>query len=69
MEYTKDLILNVHYSEEPTRFCFKTKNRTSRFWQKLKKHKIITSSIMIGCTLMLIDGILVMNFIQVLEML
>ncbi len=69
MEYTKDLILNVRYSEEPTRFCFKTKNRTSRFWQKLKKHKIITSSIMIGCTLMLIDGILVMNFIQVLEML
>lgn len=66
MEYTKDLIFNVRYDEVTNTIGFKTKNRTSSFLKKLKKHKIITSSVLIACTLMVIDGILIMNFIQIL---
>ena len=66
MEYTKDLILNVHYSEVPKKFCMKNK-RTSNFIKHIKRHKIIASSIIIASILMVIDGILIMNFIHIFE--
>ncbi len=67
MEYTKDLILNVHYSEVPNRLNFKRKDRTSHFFKMLKGHKIIATSVIAACILMIIDGILVTNFIKILE--
>ncbi|MCI9177656.1 MAG: hypothetical protein HFJ28_03600 [Clostridia bacterium] len=69
MEYTKDLILKVCYDEPATIRCFKPKNRTNRFSQKIKRHKIVTAGIVAACAFILIDGILLMNFIQILEML
>lgn len=69
MEYTKDLILKVQYSEINTKRCFKPQERTSRFWKRIQKHKIVTTSIGIASTLMVIDGILVMNFIKILALL
>ena len=68
MEYTKDLILNVHYDKVNTVRCFKTKNNIGRFWQKLKNHKLITTSVIIACTLMVVDGILIKNFVEILKM-
>lgn len=67
MEYTKDLILNVQYREVPKRFCMPSKNRTSTIINHIKKHKIIVASMAIGGVLMIIDGILIMNFIQLFE--
>ncbi len=65
MEYTKDLILDVRYGEVKRRKAFKS--RTSKITAKLIKHKIVTASVFIAGILIAIDVLLVMNFVQILE--
>lgn len=64
MENTKDLIFHVQYEKEAS----KKTHWTSWFLEKIKKHKLVTGSIVIGITLMLADTILVTNFIKILSM-
>ena len=67
MEYTKDLILKVHYQTKNNTLGEKLRKGTSYFLEKMKKHKIITSSVVLTLVLIIADIILVMNFMHALE--
>lgn len=64
MEYTKDLILNVNYGQAGAKHkwhIFET------IWDKVTKHKLISSIISITIVLMLLDFVLIQSFISVLN--
>ena len=67
MEYTKDLILKVHYQQANDTLGEKIRKRTSYFLEKVKKHRIITSTVILIFMLIIADVLLIMNFIHVLE--
>jgi hypothetical protein len=67
MEYTKDLILKVHYQKANDTLGEKIRKRTSYFLEKVKKHRIITSTVILIFMLIIADVLLIMNFIHVLE--
>lgn len=62
MEYTKDMILNVRYVKANNL----EKRWTSRFIQRLKKHKLAVSTIALATIFISIDAILIMNFFNIL---
>lgn len=68
MEYTQDLILHVRYDEVHNTLKVEQKKWTRRLMTKIKKHKIITTSILIAITLGIIDSILLLNFVRIFEM-
>ncbi len=67
MEYTKDLIARVRYDEVNNRIYVQNKSRVKKLLKKMKKHKIITTSIVLFFILAMIDGMLVFHFINLLE--
>jgi len=67
MEYTKDMVFKVRYDDVNRVSCFKTKNRTSRFFRKIKEHKLITVCVLLALFFMIIDGLLITNFLNILE--
>ena len=67
MEYTKDLIARVRYDELNNRIYVQNKSRVKKLLKKMKKHKIITTSIVLFFILAMIDGMLVFHFINLLE--
>ncbi len=69
MEYTKDMILNVHYGEVNCKVNNLKKRWTSKALEKLKKHRLAISTIAIVAIFISIDVILIMNFFHILTML
>ena len=67
MEYTKDLIARVRYDEVNNRIYVQNKSRVKKVLNKIKKHKIVTTSIILFLILVMIDGILLFQFIHLLE--
>ena len=67
MEYTKDLIARVRYGEVNNKIYVQNKSRVKKLLKKMKKHKIITTSIVLFFILAMIDGMLVFHFINLLE--
>lgn len=67
MEYTKDLIFDVHYDNVNNPINLKKNKWTSRVIKKIKQHKIITGVVSAAMFLFVIDGILIINFIKLLE--
>lgn len=67
MEYTKDLIFNVHYDEVHQTIGLKKNKWTSRMIEKIKQHKMMTGAVLTVIFFMMIDGILIMNFVNLLE--
>ena len=67
MEYTKDLITRVRYGEVNNKIYVQNKSRVKKLLKKMKKHKIITTSIVLFFILAMIDGMLVFHFINLLE--
>lgn len=66
MEYTKDMILGVHYNEVHN--VIKTRNRTSRFFGHIRKHKLLATAILSVIIFISIDAILITNFFRILSM-
>ena len=69
MEYTKDLILNIRYAEVGVKFKIERKKWTSNFLKKMKKNKTILFSIAGLLIFILIDSLLLINFIRIMEIL
>lgn len=67
MEYTKDLIARVRYDEVNNKIYVQNKSRTKKILNKMKKHKIVTVSVILFLILLMIDGILLFQFIHLLE--
>ena len=67
MEYTKDLIARVRYDEVNNRIYVQNRSRVKKILKKIKKHKILMSAIVLFLTLAMIDGILLFQFVHLLE--
>lgn len=67
MEYTKDLILNVRYDEAGSKFKVRHKAWTSSLIKKIKINKTVMAGLIGLLMFVLIDGVLLINFIRVLE--
>ena len=66
MEYTKDMIFQVHYGEVRNVIKVDKNRRTSRIWRALARHKIVTASVFSLLVFIGIDLILLAEFFQVL---
>ena len=66
MEYTKDLILNIRYDESSNTLRFKATKWTSTLIKKIKKHKLAVTTLAIFLTFVVMDVILVTNFMHIL---
>ena len=67
MEYTKDLIAGIRYDEVNNKVYVKNKSRVKKILEKMSRHKILMSAIVLFLTLAMIDGILLFQFIHLLE--
>lgn len=67
MEYTKDLILNVRYNEVGSKFKLRHNSWTSSLIKKIKTNKTIMASLIGLLMFVVIDGVLLINFIHILE--
>ncbi len=61
MEYTKDVVLSINYSEDKKRW-------TSRLANVIKSHKIMTATVFSGIVFISVDVVLVSNFFRILTM-
>ena len=61
MEYTKDLILNIRYDESSNTLRLKAPKWTSKLIQKIKKHKLVVTTLAIFLTFV------VTNFMHILQ--
>lgn len=66
MEYTKDLILNIRYDESSNTLNLRSSKWTSRFIQKIKEHKLALTACAIFLTFVVMDVMLVTNFMHIL---
>jgi hypothetical protein len=66
MEYTKDLILNIRYDESSNTLNLGSLKWTSRFIQKIKKHKLALTISAMFLTFVVMDVMLVTNFMHIL---
>lgn len=66
MEYTKDLILNIRYDESSNTLRLKTPKWTSKLIQEIKKHKLVVTTLAIFLIFVVIDVMLVTNFMHIL---
>ena len=67
MEYTKDLILNICYDESSNTLRFKAPKWTGKLIKKIKKHKLAVIICAIFLTFVIMDVILVTNFMHILQ--
>ena len=66
MEYTKDVVFNVHYGQD----VLKKNEKLSAFKRirlLLNRHKMITAIVLITIMVMIFDLMLVSSFIEVLS--
>ena len=66
MEYTKDLILNVRYDETGSKFKIRHNDWTNSLVKKIKINKTFIAGLIGLLMFVLIDGVLLINFIHVL---
>lgn len=68
MEYTKDLVLNLRADARRERETNKvwTSLFFGRALEKVKRHKIITMTVVSATLLITLDAVLLVNFINVL---
>ena len=67
MEYTKDLILNIRYDESSNTLRLKEPKWTSKLIQKIKKQKLVVTTLAIFLTFVVMDVMLVTNFMHILN--
>ena len=68
MEHTKDMILEVHYGEVHNEMKTDGRRWTSRVLQTIRRHKIITTTILSAVVFISIDAVLITNFFRILTL-
>ena len=67
MEYAKDEIFNITYNESADRLQIKKEKKTSKLWNKIKKHKFISMIFLLFFIFSVINIILINYFMAVLQ--
>ncbi len=66
MEYAKDNVIKLHTLNERKKTEEKDKRWTSKILKLLKKHKLITTILILTFTFSIINTILIYNFFKIL---
>lgn len=66
MEYAKDNVIKLHTLNERKKTEEKDKRWTSKILKLLKKHKLITTILILTLTFSIINTILIYNFFKIL---
>ena len=65
MEYTKDMILGVHYNEVHKVVKTRGTSWKSRILKAIKTHKVATTVVISGMIFISMDVVLITNFIRI----
>ena len=67
METTKEEIFKITYNEKLDKLQIQNHNVLKKFVKNVKRHKIITTSIIALITFSMINTIMIYNFMQILQ--
>lgn len=67
MEYAKDEIFSIKYNSSIDRLQFKKQKWTSKIIEKINRHRIISSAIILFILLASMNFILIYNFMNILQ--
>ena len=69
MDFTKDIMFRIKYEQDKDIVKINKQSREKKniFLEKIKRHKIITCTCIIGVLLICTDIILVNNFVNILR--
>lgn len=67
METTKEEIFKITYNEKLDKLQIQNHNVLKKIVKNVKKHKIITTSIIALITFSMINTIMIYNFMQILQ--
>ena len=67
MEYAKDDFFKIRYNTKLNKLQIKKENWTSRIYQKIKAHKLITTAILAFILFSTINIIMIYNFMKILQ--
>ncbi len=67
MEYAKEKIFHVRYNTELDRLKVREEAWISRLYQKIKEHKLLTTTIIAFFTFAIINMIMIGSFMKILQ--
>ena len=67
MEYAKDEIFQIHYNTKLNRLEMKGESWTSRLIKKIKKHKLLTTTIIAFIMFATINLVMIYSFMKILQ--
>lgn len=67
MEYAKDKFFQVSYHTNLNRLEFKGESGTSKLWRKIKRHKLLTTTIVAFFAFAILNVVMICNFMRILQ--
>ena len=67
MEYAKDEIFQIRYNTKLDRLEMKGKKWTSRLYNKVKRHKLLTTTIIAFFMFATINMVMICSFMKILQ--
>lgn len=67
MECTKDEIFQVRYNTKLNRLEMKGENWTSRLYKKIKRHKLLTTTILAFFMFATLNLVMIYSFMKILQ--
>lgn len=67
MEYAKDEIFQIRYNTRLNQLQIRGKSWTRRLYQKIKRHKLITTTIIAFTMFSTANFIMIYNFMRILQ--
>ncbi len=68
MEYAKDEVFQIRYNTKLNRLQIKEESWTSKLFRKVKKHKLITTTIIAFIMFSTINLLMIYHFINLLQL-
>ena len=67
MEYAKDEFFQVSYHTNLNRLEMKEESWTSKLWRKVKRHKLLTTTIVAFLVFATINVVMICSFMRILQ--
>ena len=67
MEYAKDKFFRVSYHTNLNRLEMKGESWTSKLWRRVKRHKLLTTTIVAFFTFALLNVVIIYSFMRILQ--
>ena len=67
MEYAKDEFFQVSYHTNLNRLEIKGESWASKLWRKVKRHKLLTTTIVAFFTFAILNVIMICSFMRILQ--